>query len=101
MSFHCLLRLNFPAFQKGSEWMYERSWVSLRVSQTPECEEERWCHVGSCQPSLKSLLVFDKSVNVILSSVFTRRDLKHKRYAEQGLLGVPVCHHLQKQHSAN
>lgn len=42
----------------------------------------------------EELLVFNKSVDMILSSVFTRGNLKNKRYTEQGLLGVTVRHHL-------
>lgn len=43
----------------------------------------------------EELLVFDKSVDVILSSVFACGNLKNKCYTEQGLLGVAVCHHLK------
>ena len=63
-----------------------------------ELVEERLCHalcLAFPQTSLKELLVFDKSVDVVLSSVFARGNLEHKRYTEQGLLGVTVRHHLQ------
>lgn len=67
------------------------------VSWMVELVEERLCHafVWLFQKNLpEELLVFNKSVDVILSSVFTRGNLKNKRYTEQGLLGVAVRHHL-------
>jgi len=45
--------------------------------------------------STEEPLVFNKSVDVILSSVFTRGNLENKRYTEQGLVGVAVRHHLR------
>lgn len=64
--------------------------------------EEGLCHAFVClfiylfflQNLPEELLVFDKSVDMILSSVFTCGNLKNKRYTQQGLLGVAVCHHL-------
>lgn len=43
----------------------------------------------------EKLLVFNKSIDMILSSMFTRGNLKNKRYTQQGLLGVTVRHHLR------
>lgn len=62
-----------------------------------ELVEERLCHafVRLFQNLLEELLVFNKSVDMILGSVFTCGNLKNKCYTEQRLLGVPVCHHLR------
>ena len=62
-----------------------------------ELVEERLCHafVWLFQKLPEELLVFNKSVDVILSSMFTCGNLKNKRYTEQGLLGVTVRHHLR------
>lgn len=63
-----------------------------------ELVEERLCHaVVWLFQNLPDdeLLVFNKSVDMILSSMFTCGNLKYKRYTEQGLLGVAVRHHLR------
>ena len=62
-----------------------------------ELVEERLCHafVWLFQNLPEELLVFNKSVDMILSPVFTRGNLENKRYTEQGLLGVAVRHHLR------
>lgn len=62
-----------------------------------ELVKERLFHafVWLFQNLPEELLVFNKSVDMILSSVFTRGNLKNKRYTEQGLLGVTVRHHLK------
>ncbi len=64
-----------------------------------ELVEERLCHafVWLFQNLPEKLLVFNKSVDMILSSVFTRGNLKNKCYTKQGLLGVAVRHHLRAQ----
>lgn len=60
------------------------------------CKESvsRFCH-ASPKPPWKDVLVFHKSVDVVLGSVFTCGNLENKGYTEQSLLGVTVCHHLQ------
>lgn len=69
----------------------------FRFSWMVELVEERLCHafVWLFQNLPEELLVFNKSVDVILSSMFTCGNLKNKRYTEQGLLGVAVRHHLR------
>lgn len=64
-----------------------------------ELVEKRLCHAFVWFfPNLpEELLVFNKSVDMILSSMFTCGNLKNKRYTEQGLLGVTVRHHLKTE----
>ena len=40
--------------------------------------------------------VLDQSVDVMLGAVLRRRDLEHEGDAEERLLGVAVCHSLQR-----
>lgn len=44
--------------------------------------------------TLPQMLVFDESVDVILSAVLAHRNLENERYAEQCLLCVSICHNL-------
>lgn len=62
------------------------------------CKESvsRFCR-ASGKPPWKDVLVFHKSVDVVLGSVFTCGNLKDEGYTEQSLLGVAVCHHLWGQ----
>ena len=41
--------------------------------------------------------VLDQSVDVMLGAVLRRRDLEHEGYAEERLLGVAVCHSLERR----
>lgn len=61
-----------------------------------ELVEERLCgtFVRLFRILPEELLVFNKSVDMILSSMFTCGNLKNKCYTEQGLLSVAVRHHL-------
>ena len=43
------------------------------------------------------LLVLDEPVNVVLGAVLGGGDLVDVGDAQEGLLGVPVCDHLQKE----
>lgn len=89
--------------RSSAVWMF-----SSGFSWMVELVEERLCHAfllssgfskkkKKKKPPWKSSLVFNESVDVILSSVFTRGNLEHERYTEQGLLGVAVRHHLTKR----
>ena len=41
--------------------------------------------------------VLDQSVDVMLGAVLRRRDLEHEGDAEERLLGVAVCHSLERR----
>lgn len=47
-------------------------------------------------PVPKGPLVLDQLVHVVLGAVLAGGDLENEGNAEQGFLGIPVCHNLQQ-----